>query len=310
MLSRTAANLYWLGRYMERAQFTARLLEATVLLDSLPAGRSGNAWDSAIAVLGASDGFAAAGGAPTPARVARFLALGPANLSSIRSCLHAARDNARAVRNALNSEAWEAINGSWLHAAAHPAVDRTDTLLAFVEGVKADARGFGGALNWMLRNESYWFVRLGTTVERGDNGARLIDVKYHLLLPDGARVGGALDRDQWSTILQTVSARLAYRALYREAPKPWLIADLLIFRRELPRSLMACAAETLRQLQAIGARDGRQGAADRLASAREAALRRGRIEQVFSGGLHEFVGGWLRENAALDRAIAAQFRWA
>ena len=310
MLSRTASNLYWLGRYLERAQFTARLLEATVLLDSLPTGRSGNAWQSALAVLHATDGYAATGEGFTPFNVGRYLALSPANPSSIRSCLAIARDNARAARNAINREMWEAINASWGYVRDRASPGGPQTMLGFADRVKADSRGVGGALNWMLRNESYSFIRLGLLIERGDNTARLIDVKYHLLLPEGAQVGGALDRDQWTTILQTVSARLAYRALYRDAPKPWLIADMLIFRHELPRSLVACATETLRDLQAIGARDGRQGEADRLARQREAALRRTNIDEVFQGGLHEFVGGFLRENIALDGAIASQFRFA
>ena len=309
MLSRTASNLYWLGRYMERAQFTARLLEATVLLDALPTGRSGNAWERALAVLHASDGFTAAGGSPNGLDVGRYLALSAANPSSIRSCLVAARDHARAARAALNRESWEAVNAAFIAARDQPPLDNTEAMLAFAERTKVHSRGFAGALNWMLRNESFWFITLGVFVERGDNTARLIDVKYHLLLPENAQLGGALDRDQWTTILLTMSARLAYRALYREAPKPWLIADLLIFRREMPRSLIACAIETLRLLRELGTRDGRQGEADRLARAREAALRASSIDEVFQGGLHEFVGTFLRENSALDRAVASQFRF-
>ena len=121
-----------------------------------------------------------------------------------------------------------------------PATIRIDDLAR-----EAESRGFEGALHRMLRNEAYWFVRLGAAIERADNTARLLDVKYHLLLPKGARVGGPLDRDQWTTILQVVSAVTAYRWIYPEGLKPWLIADLLIWRREMPRSLAACVSEVV-----------------------------------------------------------------
>jgi uncharacterized alpha-E superfamily protein len=123
-------------------------------------------------------------------------------------------------------------------------------------------------------------------------------------------VGGVLDRDQWTTILHTVSARNAYRHIYPDALKPWLIADLLIFRRELPRSLSSAAAETVALLSDIGERTGRQGQADRLARERERKILETNIRAVFQGGLHQYLQRFIRENAAVDRAIAAQFRFA
>ena len=162
----------------------------------------------------------------------------------------------------------------------------------------------------MLRSEGYWFMRLGSVIERGDNTARLLDVKYYLLLPEGQEVGGALDRDQWTTILQIVSAKTAYRHLYREALKPWLVADMLIFRRELPRSLAWSAEETVDLLGEFGAPLGRQGPADRLARQRLARLQELDIGTVFQRGLHEWLQAYIRENDALDEAIADQFRFA
>ncbi len=310
MLSRTAASLYWIGRYVERAEFTARLIEATIRLDSL-SHRPGSdgPWDSALAVAAANIGFAATGEEATPEEVSTYLTLSYDNPHSIRSCLDAARSNARAVRTALSREAWEAINRAWLGLRGLDTPGSSFATLALVEALKAEARGFEGALHRMLRNEASFFVRLGATVERGDNTARLIDVKYHLLLPQGERVGGPIDRDQWTTILQTVSAVTAYRWFYREGLQPAQVADLLILRREMPRSLAASAEEVVTLLNAIGKQTGLQGEADRLARLRLLAIERARIGDIIRGGLHEFIGAYLAENVRLDQAIGHQFRF-
>jgi len=310
MLSRTASNLYWIGRYMERAEFTVRLVEATIRLSSLSGDtRSQQAWRSALAVSGATAGFKQAGDTLSAFNARRYLTISEHNKGSIRSCLAAARDNARAARNALTREAWEAINRAWLGIRDRASPGGTQATLNLVETLKAESRGFEGALARMLRNDGYWFMRLGSVVERGDNTARLLDVKYYLLLPEGEEVGGTLDRDQWTTILQTVSARTAYRLIYRRGLKPWLIADLLIFRRELPRSLAASAEETVQLLGNLADRSGRQGEADRLARNRAAGLAGGTIDSLFQEGLHESLRRFIAENGAIDRAIARQFRF-
>lgn len=310
MLSRTAASLYWMGRYVERAEFTARLIEATVRLDVLsprPAGQA--AWESALAVAAADEGFAATGESLTPANVSRYLTLSPDNPSSIRSCLDYARSNAKSVRTALSRDAWEAINRAWLGLRGRSTTGGSQATLALVEAIRAEARGFEGALHRMLRNESYSFISLGAAIERADNTARLLDVKYHLLLPEGEEVGGPIDRDQWTTILHTVSAVTAYRWLYREGLKPWLVAELLLLRPELPRSLAASLEEVITHLNFIGKRTGLQGEADRLARVRQSALARARIEGIFQRGLHEYLESFVAENEQLDRAISSQFRF-
>jgi uncharacterized alpha-E superfamily protein len=309
MLSRTAANLYWIGRYMERAEFTSRLIEATIRLGSLLGDvESINAWRSALSVVGA-DGFADGSESLTAFNARRYLTLSRENSSSIRSCIETARDNARAARNAISREAWEAINRAWLNIRDRSSPGGTQTTLNLVEELTADTRGFEGAVARMLHRESYWFLRLGAVIERGDNTARLLDVKYYLLLPAGERVGGTLDRDQWTTILHTVSARNAYRYIYQQTLKPWLIADLLIFRQELPRSLAAAAEETAHLLGELAERTGRQGEADRLARHRLMEFEEGDINTLFQEGLHEALRRFIAENAALDHAIATQFRF-
>jgi uncharacterized alpha-E superfamily protein len=311
MLSRTAANLYWIGRYMERAEFTTRLIEATLRLSSLSCGAqvTAAAWESALAVVGKAPQSGTTAAQLTAFTVCRTLALDEDNPHSVRSCLSAARDNARAARNAITREAWESINRAWLYVRDRTSPGGVQSTLSLVEILKADTRGFEGALSRMLRREAYWFMRLGSVIERGDNTARLLDVKYYLLLPEGEKVGGALDRDQWTTILQTVSARNAYRLLYRETLKPWLVADLLVFREELPRSMAASCNEVVELLSAIGNITGRQGEADRLSRLRHSRLSESNISEVFQAGLHEFLRGYMRENAELDRAIAQQFRF-
>jgi uncharacterized alpha-E superfamily protein len=310
MLSRTAASLYWIGRYVERAEFTARLIEATLRLDALsarPAGRP--AWESALLVVGADQGYAAGGREMDAEAVSAYLTLAPDNNSSIRSCLDAARWNAKSVRTALTRDAWEAINRAWLGLRYVSEMGDSRDTLALIERLRAETRGFEGALHRMLRNEAYSFLSLGAAIERADNTARLIDVKYHLLLPEGEIVGGVVDRDQWTTILHTVSANTAYRWLYREELKPWLVADMLILKSELPRSLAGSSEEVVQHLGFIAKRLGRHGEADRLARRRRDQLDRTSIESIFGQGLHEYLEGFVIENALLDRAIAAQFRF-
>jgi uncharacterized alpha-E superfamily protein len=310
MLSRTAAALYWIGRYVERAEFTARLIEATLRLDAMSARPAGQvAWESALLVTACDQGFAASGGEPNPQAVAGYLTLSPDNPSSIRSCLDAARDNAKAVRTALTRDTWEAINRAWLSLRHLATTGSYEETLALTAMIRAETRGFEGAMQRMLRNEAYHFVGMGSAIERADNTARLIDVKYHLLLPEGEKVGGVIDRDQWTTILHTVSANTAYRWLYRDGLKPWLVADMLILRSEVPRSLAGATEEVVQHLAYIGRSLGRQGEADRLARRRQTTLSRTSIDSVFGQGLHEYLEAFVVENAQLDRAIAAQFRF-
>jgi len=308
MLSRTAASLYWLGRYFERADFTARLVEATVRLDTLsgrPSGRA--AWASALAVTDAEPAFAAQNRTVDRASVARFLTLDTTHPGSIARCLEAARLNARATRTALSRDAWATINRAWLGLAGADGVGDTAAILALVEAVKTETRGFEGALHRMLRNQTAWFIRLGQAVERADNTARLLDVKYHLLLPAGEDVGGVVDRDGWTTILHTVSAVTAYRWLYSEGLTPANVIDLLLARTEMPRSLAAAAEEAVEMLRLLARHDGRHGEADRMARLRANRLARTRTHEVIVSGLHQHLQASIAENALLHAAIGRQF---
>lgn len=311
MLSRTAAALYWSGRYIERADFTARLLDATMRLAALPSSYGGDvgAWGGALAAAGAAGDYAAAYPELVEADACQFLSLDPANPSSMRSCIERARTNARAVRTAITAEAWEAINTAWLDLQRYGVrLDSRIMLNRLIDAIKAAALAFDGAIHrTMLRHDSYWFLRLGATIERADNTARLLDVKYHLLLPRDEPVGGSLDYFQWTTILRTVSALTAYRHVYFDSVKPWLVADLLILNKQMPRSLAACANNSVGYLDQLAQASGRRGPAHRQAVRIANRVGGADINGIFKSGLHEEIQDFLRENNRLGALIGEQY---
>ena len=311
MLSRTADNLFWAARYVERADFTARVLDAAVRLSALPAsyaGEAGAEWESALLTSASEEAFAAAGHEVGEAAVKRWLAFSYDNPSSIVSCLETARANSRAVRTALTTETWEGINGAWNEMQAFDEEMDAERFARFLEWTTRVSLGFdGSAGRTMLRNDAYWFLRLGTALERADNTARLLDVKYHLLLPEEEPVGGSLDYFGWTTILREVSALTAYRWVYREEIKPWLVADLLLLNRELPRSVASSYEVINASLDALAEQYGRSGPSQRLAVDITRRLETSRMDDLFQAGLHEFVGEILADNARLGRAVNEQY---
>lgn len=308
MLSRTADSLYWTGRYIERADFLARILEATIRLAAIPTRGDGDAstvWASALACASVPK---ALGRSPTEKSVREYLAFSPENPSSIAACISRARTNARSVRTALTTELWEALNGAWNGLAEQGQPTRRDEFTRFLEWVKTVTLSVEGATSrTMLRNDGYYFLRLGAAIERADNTARLLDVKYHLLLPEGERVGGQLDYFQWTTLLREVSALTAYRWVYRDSVKPWLVADLLVLNRQMPRSLASCQASMVRYLERLANDYGRRGPAQRLAADRMRSFDNSRIEAIFQAGLHEYIQDFLAENGRLAQAIHDQY---
>src|SRR6188508_3049307 len=290
MLSRTADNMYWLARYVERAEYLARILEATQRLSAVPTseGATTNEWESAVATAGCAAAFFAAHKEANEQTVTDFLAFSPDNPSSIRSCFEVARSNARSVRTALTMEMWDAINGTWLElqkfGTGTVSREQFSSFLRWVQ--ECSLRFDGSAYRTMLRNDAYWFSRLGVFLERADNTARILDVKYHLLLPPQEHVGGPLDYYQWAAILRSVSALTSYHWVYRESLQPWLIADLLILKDEMPRSLASCYENIVGHLDKISQAYGRQGPAQKQARALRTRLKNLRIEDIFQTGLH------------------------
>ena len=311
MLSRTADDLYWLARYVERAEYLARILEAAHRVTALPLAYAGasNEWESAVATAGCVDAFAALYPEANEENVTHFLAFSTDNPSSIRSCFEAARTNARSVRTALTVEMWDAINGTWLelqrYANGPTSREQISRFLRWVQ--ESSLRFDGSAYRTMLLNDAFWFTRLGVYLERADNTARILDVKYHVLLPAQEQVGGPLDYFQWAAILRSVSALTSYHWVYRESLQPWLIADLLILKDEMPRSLSSCYENIVDHLDKIAQAYGRQGPAQKQARALRTRLKNLRIEDIFQTGLHEFIQGFLAENSRLGGAIQQQY---
>jgi uncharacterized alpha-E superfamily protein len=311
MLSRTADNLYWLARYVERAEYLARILETTQRLTALPLAYVGetNEWTTAVATAGCSAAFFAEHEDANETTVTQFLAFSQSNPSSIRNCFEIARHNARSVRTALTVEMWDAINGAWLELKRfgnQPA--SREELARFLRWVQGASLNFdGSAYRTTLRNDAYWFSRLGVYIERADNTARILDVKYHLLLPALEQVGGPLDYYQWSSILRSVSANTAYHWVYRDSLKPWLVADLLILNEQMPRSFASCYENLVQNLDRIANAYGRQGPAQRQARAIRTRLQNSKMDGIFQSGLHEFIGSFITDNNRLGSAINQQY---
>jgi uncharacterized alpha-E superfamily protein len=220
-----------------------------------------------------------------------------------------ARNNARSVRTALTVEMWDSINGTWLELKRYGnGVTSREETLRFLRWVQEASLRFDGCADrTMLRNDMYFFSRLGVYLERADNTARILDVKYHLLLPANERVGGALDYFQWASILRSVSALNSYRWVYRDSLKPWLIADLLILNDSLPRSLASCYGNLVSNLDQIGVAYGRQGASQRHARGVRNRLEHSHMDDIFQHGVHEFIQEFIADNARLGEIITKQY---
>ena len=311
MLASTANDLFWMARYVERAESIARTLSAAGRISAIPqvSGEETNEWSSALAAAAQLNAFMETGREPTEKEVFDYLAFDESNPSSIKSCLTQARHNARSVRPALTTETWEAINTAYLdfrkYEKAGHSLRAHQEFLRWVLDVSL--RVSGTAFRNMLRDERYWFSRLGFYIERADNTARIMDVKYHVLLPEHSEVGGSLDYFQWASLLRSVNALTSFHWVYRESVQPWLVADFLILRPEQPRSLISCYKELNEYLDQIAEAYGRQGPAQRRVRATLSQLSNAKIDDVFQSGLHEFLESFIAQNNELGQAISQQY---
>ncbi|KGM34670.1 alpha-E domain-containing protein [Inquilinus limosus] len=310
MLSRTADSLYWLGRYIERAENLARILEVADRMALTPnsGGARQDEWHSAVVISGCQEGFYKTHERATPATVVDYIARSPDNPTSIRSCLQRARTNGRAVRAALTRPMWETLNATWLDLDSREGRIAGGDLRDLLEWVKERALLFHGAVvDTMLRDDAHIFLQLGTMLERADNTARLLDVKYHVLLPANEEVGGGLDFYQWAAILRGASALGSYSYLYRDGIKPWQVAELLILRPEMPRSLAGCLGEMVELLGELADLYGRKHECQRLAGEMHSRLRYGRIDTIFSTGLHEYLTAFIQQNNILGLEVSKAY---
>jgi uncharacterized alpha-E superfamily protein len=222
-----------------------------------------------------------------------------------------ARGNARAVRTALTMEMWDAINGAWLELKRYgngpTSREEFSRFLRWVQ--ESSLRYDGSAYRTMLRSDAYWFSRLGVYIERADNTARILDVKYHLLLPDNERVGGPLDYFQWAAILRSVSALTAYHWVYRDSLKPWMVADLLILKDELPRSLIFSVGWINRSLDMLEDIYGGRANGHAAAANVTAMLEGNSMDRIFAYGLHEFLTEFISKNNKITEAMAESYNF-
>lgn len=309
MLSRTADHLYWMARYIERAENMARVLDVTYSMSLVPNAAQSEAalWLPALEISGNVEAYEEDYDNVNAADVIHYLSMDVNNPSSIYNALRNARENARAVRVAMTSETWENINTLWLEFDQFRGQDLAKNgLLEFCDWVKARSHLFRGVcFGTMLRDDAFSFVRLGTFIERADNTARLLDVKYHLLLPEEEEVGGAVDYYEWSAVLRSVSAFQAYQKIFSDTIVPWRVAELLVLRRDMPRSLHACLDETNHILDQLSG--NRQTECRRLAGELHARLRFGKMQDIFQKGLHEFLSDFIDSNNLLGAEIQRAF---
>jgi|MDTD01.1.fsa_nt_gb uncharacterized alpha-E superfamily protein len=312
MLSRTANNLYWLSRYMERAENFARILEVADRMSMMPgaaADAQHSEWWSTLMTSGCAEAFEEAGLRVEGPMVTEFLARNPENPSSIYSSIRQARENGRAVRTSLTMEMWECLNDTWLSFDQRwTDARRYGELRSFLDWVKERSTVFrGGLYGTMLRDDAFDFARLGTYVERADNTARILDVKYHVLLPEGEEVGGGVDYFQWTSLLRAFSALGSYHYLYRENPKPWKIAELMILRREMPRSLIGCYQQTVSHLDRLAEAYGSRHECHRIAGQVYSQLQFADANDIFQSGLHEFLSDFIVRNNRLGNEVARSY---
>ncbi|GJL96797.1 MAG: hypothetical protein DHS20C06_06140 [Hyphobacterium sp.] len=311
MLGKTANGLYWMFRQLERSENTARLVEAGFRMALTRQASGQNEWASIVRTAGCDDLYRSLHDEYGADRVIDFLLRDSANPASVCSVFQQARNNARMVRPALTREVWESTNEGWLclkDLLAKPVKQsELPNVLATIRQRSAMVRGawHGTA----LRNDIYSFARLGTRMERADNTARILDVKYYILLPTAASVGSSLDNVQWESILRSASAARAFNWLHGGETTPLKIADFLIFHNQMPRSLVYCCADNVRALEELAVLYGeRQPSADQ-AQGMLNELTEQSVEGVFKSGLHEFLSDFLTRNNALGVQIETDYRF-
>ena len=319
MLSRTADHLFWMARYMERAENTARMLDVNYQTSLLPqsADAAENGWKGLLSISELTSDFAERYGAVNAPDLMHYMVHDERNPSSIHSCLRSARENARAVRGTLTTEVWETQNQTWLEfkrmaAAGNFQRDPAETF----EWVKFRSHlSRGVTVGTMLQDEAFHFLRIGSFLERADNTARLLDVKFHAVESEffGPAAGNAegngeaqeFDFYHWSAILRSVSGFEVYRKAYRNVIRPERVAELLILRPDMPRSLVACLNEVVSNLRMVA--NEQSGDTLRRAGRLRADLHYGRIDEILATGLHAFLTQFLERVGTLGVGISRDF---
>ncbi|MGP3695961.1 alpha-E domain-containing protein [Rhodobacter sp. NSM] len=306
MLSRTADNLYWIARYMERAETMARLLEVGARMSLLPSAHGyRNEWDSLLQASGTAGGFAQKYGQAHQRDIESYLFFDQDNPSSVATCIARARENARIVRTALTAQVWDAINTAFqeLRALEKSPRDKLE-LPRLIDWAMNKAAIIRGSIDTtLLRNDGWDFLNLGYYLERSDNTARLMDVKYYVLLPRVEFVGSGMDNYQWATLLRATSAHRAFHWAYGGEVTARKIADFLILNAQCPRSLTTCIDGICGHLNRLEKAYGRPSRPKEVAEKLAAELAALSVEDIIEEGLHEFLSRFILEAANLSGVI-------
>ena len=312
MLGRTANALFWMFRYLERAENTARLLEAGLRMaltrDVVTAEAE---WRSVIATLGQQAAFEAAHDSYDGLAVWNFVLRGPSNPGNVRAMFAMVRANARTARTNISSDVWEAVNENWM---------KLDKLLARPVGQMAVGEVLGavrragtqvhGAFDGLiLRDEGYHFARSGTFIERADSTARILDMKYFMLLPSLSYVGSSLDTGQWEQVLRSVAGASAYSWLNAGQIEARGIVEFLVLDERFPRSLAFCRNALRANLAEVARMHGIDGQCQALMREADNRINHLTVDEVFEQGLHEFLVDFMASNVGIANAIAADYRF-
>jgi uncharacterized alpha-E superfamily protein len=306
MLSRVAESIYWMARYLERAENVARFIEAnlTLALDLGP--EVANQWSPLVATTGDEKTFAGRYGEASQTNVLQFLTFDEQNPNSIIACLRAARENARTVRDIISAEMWEELNTFYLF--VQQASAAADLFEFYGKIRRHDALSEGLADSTMSRGEAWHFRRLGKLIERADQTSRILDVKYYVLLPRVSDVGTPLDTNQWAALLKSASALDMYRQKYGRIAPPQ-VAEFLILDRNFPRAMHFCLHRAELSLMAItgGAPAATRTSAEQRLGRLRAELDYADIREIIGGGLHEFIDAFQTKLNAVGAAIHETF---
>jgi len=307
-----AESIYWMSRYLERAANTARLVEINLLhmIEAEDALTEENQWRPLLAITGMEQGYQERyGDAITAGKALHFMVQDAANPGSIRQALRMARENARIVRDRISKEMWETINEFWLTTQSNltPTL-RSDQAAEYCATMRREgARFHGHTIGTMMRGDAYLFYLIGTFVERADMTARILDVKYHTLLPKGAAVGSALDYYQWAALLKSLSGFEAYRRLHQGGMNPAEIVGFVIFSEQFPRSIRFGAEGVGKALAKVQKGAGRGKSLVAMQALQDHLESHGGPEQIINEGLHEFLQGCLGRINDVNLALAHDY---
>lgn len=310
MLGKTANGLYWMFRYIERAENIARLIDAGQRV-ALTRSKGADDWEGVLQSAGVQEAYFEVHDTLTAENAIDFLLRDRRNPSSVLSCIEAGRNNARLVRTALTRETWEATNECWIDARAAMATKlKPADLPKAIDMIKNRTALIRGAFHGsMLRNEIYNFAHIGTFIERADNTSRILDVKYYVLLPSVHHVGTSLDNLQWESILRSVSAHRAYGWVHNGEYIPSQIAEFLILDVQLPRSLAFCYEKIVMNLDYLASDYGQRLNAHETAHAIRSTLRSQKIKTIMDNGLHQFLEDFVGRNNQLSIEISEGYRF-